>query len=294
MGLMLNWMPGVTHVPRGGGSPIPGPNNVIVLHTTETDRPASYNGTEPHFEVYGGEEVSDAQAIRQFIPLDSSAKALYNAAGGVETNRRAGHIVQIEIVWRAANARNMTDTLLRRVALVSAFIRSQMDVPLQAPPQPWWQPGTIATEDGPLRFSWSTWNVYAGFCAHVHVPENDHWDAGDFPWSRFLTFLAPEGDLNVEQILAALDALNDKIDLAIALGTHNKTVMDEWKREMGDWVKDSNWHNLGEALAAKDAAAARRLEEWGLYLRGLIEGLPAATGGPAVIRDGETVKITRA
>lgn len=280
---MLNWMDGITHDPRGGVAPIPGDKNVIVFHTTETDRPASYSGTEPHFEVYGGEEVSDAQAIRQFIPLDSGAKALYNESGGVETNRRAGHIVQIEIVWRAAKAADMPDTLLRRLALVVSFIRSQIDVPLVAPPD-----GFTDEAHGGRRFGPDEWNNYAGFAGHGNVPENDHWDPGMFPWDRFLTFLGSEGDLTMAQF----DALNTKLDMLLSKGQFANDTLARLTSGRGD---SPNTYGDAEAFNALINTIRRRQEEWGLALLDRIQKLEAAVAaGSKGLQSGDTVKITRA
>lgn len=242
------WMPGVNHVPRGGGAPTSGPNNVIVLHTTETDGPASYSGTEPHFEV-----GLPSQGTRQFIPLDSSSMALYNAPGGVETNRRAGHIIQIEIVWRAANTPNMSDTLLEELAKCVRFIRSQIDVPLVSPPQGWWMPGTIAVVDSALRFSWADWLVYAGFCAHANVPENDHWDVGDFPWDRFIQILNAGDTVTPEQLKSILDAIaNQQL-----------------------WVSD-----LAKRLSVIDGRVADLHARMSERKNGLLDPGEAATSGP--------------
>ncbi len=257
-------MPGVVHVPRGGGALVPGDKNVIVFHTTETDRQASYEGNEPHFEVYGSEAVSDAQAIRQFIPLDSPAKALWNEKGGVETNRRAGNVWQIEIVWRAGNARNMPDLLLNRLAQTVRFIRSQGEVPLAGPPQGWWMPGTIAVVDSPLRFSWADWNAYAGFCAHANVPENDHWDAGDFPWDRFVQILTQsEGGLTMADVDAILAKIQNTHDFLGRLASGKDSVPD-----FQGSAKD--FHSLIESIS-------RRVEDWGAFLNEKIS-LLGATG----------------
>lgn len=185
------WMPGAAIIDRGGSIPVQdnGPV-VVVLHTTETDGPASYNGTEPHFEV------SMDVGIKQFISLSRTAKALYNGPGGTETNRRKGRIWQIEIVWRAANSANMPDKLLFLVAEVITFLRSERpDLRLVGPPQGIWAPGTIAVEDSPLRFSFSAWENFGGICGHVNVPENDHWDPGRIDLERLFTFVRQlEGD----------------------------------------------------------------------------------------------------
>ena len=189
---MQEWMPGVRHVDRGGGVPVQddGPT-VIVLHTTETDGPASYNGTEPHFEVHDADN-----GTIQFVSLARTAKALYNAPGGGETNRRRGRIIQIEMVWRAGNASAMPVSLLARVARVIRFVREQFpDLSLVAPPQGFHgaEFGTIAIVDSPLRFSFPAWEEFGGICGHQHVPENDHWDPGRIPFDRLVSLVGGAG-----------------------------------------------------------------------------------------------------
>lgn len=287
---MQNWMDGITHVPRGGGIPIPGDENVVVWHSTETNGPASYNGSEPHWEVYGGDEVSDEEAIRQFVPLDSSSKALWNEPGGVETNRRSGHIIQIELVWHAADAANMPDTLLRRAAMVARFIESQMVVPRAAPPQGWWMPGTIAVVNSPLRFSYGAWagtatnRPYAGHCAHVNVPENDHWDVGPWPWERFLTFLAPEGELTmaqVEDINAKLDTLLSKDQFANDVLTRMVQLFGPLNDAYGDAESFSLFF---QGLALSVAGTTSAVEQLRAEVRAIRPGGLTATEVAAVVK----------
>lgn len=221
---MLEWMPGVDQIDRGGSVPVQddGPT-VVVLHTTESGGPAVYDGTEPHFEVFDTGSGDLLDGTRQFISLAHTAKALYNAPGGGETNRRRGRIIQIEIVWRAANAPNMPDSLLRRVAAVVAFVRQQFpDLRMVAPPQGFHgaEFGTIAIVNSPLRFTVEEWEAFGGICGHQHVIENDHWDPGRIDIDKLIAFVggADEEDpfmaLSAEQqedLLDTTKATNDEV-----------------------------------------------------------------------------------
>lgn len=185
MAITQPWMPGVQKIDRGGGTPVSsdGPT-VVVLHTTETKNPASYAGTEPHFEV------SPSNTI-QYVSLANTAKALYNAPGGVETNRRRGRIIQIEIVGYAGSIADISDAHLDRIAEVLRFVRAQLPFPLAGPPQGFHGADEgiypyIASEGSPIRFSFAAWEAFGGICGHQHVPENDHWDPGHFPLARLL------------------------------------------------------------------------------------------------------------
>ncbi len=181
---------------------------VVVLHSTETDGPASYNGTEPHFEVYVS-PIGGVQ-IRQFIALSNTAKALYNAAGGVETNRRAGHVIQIEIVGRAGQAQDWPDAKLQAVAKVVRWIREQLPFALNIPRHGFRGAGegiVLASEDSPIRFTFAEWNAFEGICGHQHLPENDHWDPGRINIQRLLVLIQEEDDMTTEDRLLLLEIL---------------------------------------------------------------------------------------
>lgn len=194
---MREWMPGAIHIDRGGGIPVQdsGPA-VLVLHTTEGSRPASYNNSEPHFEVYLSPQGEIE--VRQYVSLARTAKALYNAPGGVETNRRRGRIIQIEMVGFAEKAREVPEALIRGVAEVLAFVRTQFPgLMLEQPPVGFHGPeaGFIAHAKSHLRFDFPGWETFGGVCGHQHVPENDHWDPGAFPISKLFQFVREiEGD----------------------------------------------------------------------------------------------------
>lgn len=190
------WCPWAIRDDRRGSSSQDLDDAIVVLHTTETNGPASYSGTEPHFEV------SLQAGVIQFHPLDVYAKALYNAPGGIETNRRAGGVIQIEIVWHAGDAADMPDELLRRLAELLVWIGAQIGKPLVPCPQGFHGAGegmVLASEDSPIRFhdaaEWRSPGLTTGVawsvCAHQHVDENDHWDTGALPWARLAQFFGP-------------------------------------------------------------------------------------------------------
>ena len=181
--MTVDWMPGVTHIDRSGanvmatdGSP------VVVLHITVTNEPASYKGTEPHFEV-----AQDGSVI-QYVAMSRNAKALWNEPAGVETNRQ-GICHQIEMVWEdPLTCDQMSDVQLRAVAAVCVFIHEQTGVRFVPPPMGFYSDERpLASVDGVLRMSFDEWTEWNGFVGHVNVPENDHWDPGRFPWDRFMS-----------------------------------------------------------------------------------------------------------
>ena len=104
--------------------------------------------------------------------FDQYAKALRNAPGGVQTNR------DTVLQWELAGY------------LGSGTPSGEFDI-LTAPDSYWEQVGALV---GPVLRSWGvqahmptdwtpsgrmsmgTWDNFSGLCAHVHAPENTHWD----------------------------------------------------------------------------------------------------------------------
>lgn len=159
-----------------------------VLHTTETD---SYT---PSTKDYYGRDVwphatigiKDGRGhIWQHIPINRAARALKNAAGGVETNNT--HAIQCEIVWRAQNAPTMPDELLTAIATWMRWVEASVGV--QPVAARFYGPGegiVVASSTSPARMSPDQWHAFNGWCGHQHVPENDHWDPGAIPINRLL------------------------------------------------------------------------------------------------------------
>ena len=85
-------------------------------------------------------------------------------------------------MWRAHNARNMPDELLRKAARVIAFTKRQVPaLPIAFAPQGFFGDDagfTLARPDARQRFSFADWDRFSGICGHQHVPENGHWDPG--------------------------------------------------------------------------------------------------------------------
>lgn len=178
------------------GSKFPGAPmrpNVIVLHTTEGSGWPDYQGggTTPHLTVRPLPGTKRLQ-VRQHLPLDRSARALRNEAGGVETNTL--NCIQIELVgtcdprqqgkgmmfwpdapaWAVDGLGDVLATLHElypAIPLTSGVPGGRM-LHWAAYPSSF---GTRAKQ----RMTGNEWRRFKGVCGHQHVPENSHGDPGD-------------------------------------------------------------------------------------------------------------------
>lgn len=181
---MAVWLPGWPRdesiLGAGGGSYTSGPGKFL-WHTTEGSWDGSMSVfrsrlTAPHVMV-------DPKARRrvQFIPLDRSAYALRNEAGGVETNRE--QVLQVEVVWWAARAHELTDgdlEWLGREVLAPMVAAAPFPIAVDRFPT-FYGPDagfTLATPDARQRMPAGVWDSFSGQVGHQHVPENSHWDPG--------------------------------------------------------------------------------------------------------------------
>lgn len=149
-----------------------------VLHTTETDwyHPTgelpthTYDGYGHNYFPHATITLDEAGhgVIYHHIPVNRAARALVNAAGGVQTNNDSA--VQCEIVWRAAKAPAMPKALLDAVADWMRWVEAVTGVPRKA--------AKFAPPNVNVRMSGLDWDNFSGWCGHQHVPENTHTDPG--------------------------------------------------------------------------------------------------------------------
>jgi hypothetical protein len=135
----------------------------------------------PHFAI----EPSSKRKV-QYIPLTYSAAALFNAPGGVETNR--AHAIQVEIVGRAAETHTWSDDWLKFIgSFIADVVNAGVPVDINNYPKFYGSgDGLIASSSGFQRFKPDQWNSFNGVCGHQHVPENDHWDPGKLNIARVI------------------------------------------------------------------------------------------------------------
>ena len=181
----------------GGGTYVGGPFRGVI-HTTEGGWDGSLgefkNGLKAPHVMAAPPSHPDGPRIVQFISLDRSAYALFNAEGGVETNRLGA--LQVEVVGFAKDSPTLTDNDL-------AWIGREVIGPMTRA-----APGPIKLE-GPEFFgeedfqamSASAWESFNGWCGHQHVPENVnvHWDPGKIDIQAIFDAASGEGFSIVDQ-----------------------------------------------------------------------------------------------
>jgi len=147
-----------------------------ILHTTESDpgtgaATSSYllrNGIEPHYVI----DPSDGY-LATLTYSGTYAKALTNLPGGVETNRREGGVIQVEIVGRAAECGGYD-------AVWYARLRDQLAEISLAHNIAW------TFRPDPTRLTFTEWDdpSLTGWLGHCHVPENNHTDPGTLDYTQ--------------------------------------------------------------------------------------------------------------
>lgn len=113
---------------------------------------------------------------RQLLSWDKHARSLRNKRGGVETNNRAVPVYQYEIVGYSERVTEYPDSWYEWLA---HDLRVNVCKPLGIPivfPVPFiayneHPPSSYGVNNG-VRMSFEEWEVFAGICGHMHVPEN--------------------------------------------------------------------------------------------------------------------------
>lgn len=168
----------------------------LLLHTTEgtsvptyADRNGRKGASAPNFTLMP--DIARKRATwYQHFRVDSSARALENRAGGVETN--TDDVVQVELVgtcdpkthakWTAQNVPHIywpeaPDWLLEEIAEFLAWLHEEHGVPLVAAPE--WLAYPSSYGNTSARFTFDEWRKFKGVCGHQHAPENSHGDPGN-------------------------------------------------------------------------------------------------------------------
>jgi len=173
--------------------------NVAALHTTEGTTVPTYGGggSAPNFTALP-DFKNKRLAWYQHFRVDSSARALANRYGGVETNTL--NVVQVELVgtcdptthakWVKAGYQHIywpeaPDWALEDVADFLAWAHEEHGIPLSGPSSWPAYPKSYANGGG-QRMTGAQWSSFKGVCGHMHVPENDHGDPGSIDFAKLL------------------------------------------------------------------------------------------------------------
>lgn len=209
----------------------PGPRR-LVLHTTEGNTVASamaaykVKHVAPHFTV-----DADKDIFVQHLNTSLAASALRNEPGGVQTNR-AGRVIQIEIVGFASQSHNLPADQLKYLGKIIRLICSREGIsPYNHPEFVGTDSGLIASSHAAQRFSPGEWMSFSGVCGHQHVPENEHWDPGKFPYDRTMALSAPP-PAPVPPPPAPPLPLETDMFLVTQQSTNNLWIMEEKRRTL--------------------------------------------------------------
>ncbi|MGW0708230.1 peptidoglycan-binding protein [Streptomyces sp. NPDC002643] len=192
-----------------GGDPMQ--VNVVVLHTTEGPSLPDYGGGTSAPNLTAVPDLA-AKKLRwyQHFDIETSARALVNLRGGVETNTM--NVCQVELVgtcdpkthtrWKASGRSHVywpdaPDWALRGIARFLAWMHEEHGVPLTGP-KSWPAYPSSYGNGGGQRLTGARWTDFKGVCGHMHVPENTHGDPGAVDFARVLKYARTELDLDLD------------------------------------------------------------------------------------------------
>ncbi|MFG2400782.1 hypothetical protein [Streptomyces lydicus] len=170
--------------------------NTIVWHSTEGTSLPTYSGgaIAPNLTAVPnwGKKRLDWY---QHFGFDTSARALVNRAGGVETNTL--NVCQVEIVGTCDPATHkrwgstphlympeLPDWAIRDLAAFARWAHDEHGVPLSSGVTFKAYPASYGSNG--VRMNGGEWMAFSGHCGHQHVPENDHGDPGALPMAAIL------------------------------------------------------------------------------------------------------------
>jgi hypothetical protein len=171
--------------------------NVVVLHTTEGRTLPDYSGGASAPTLTAVPDLA-AKKLKwyQHFDIDTSARALVNLSGGVETNTL--NVCQVELVgtcdptthtkWGSSPHvywPQAPDWALSELAVFLRWMHAEHGVPLSGPAKWPAYPSSYGSAAG-ARMSGAQWNAFSGVCGHLHVPENVHGDPGAIDFNRLI------------------------------------------------------------------------------------------------------------
>lgn len=165
------WHPDAIRVPYSDAGPFVTGRPKLVWHTTEGVGLPVYAGSQPHFTL----NPANGQ-LHQHIPINRAAKTLKHPPGTVETNR--ANAIQVELRGFASLTGTWPKAYYENIAKLARWIEDNAGVPSVS---------TVEFKRGVARLTPQAWLNYTGHIGHCHVPNNDHWDPGNFRIAEVLT-----------------------------------------------------------------------------------------------------------
>ena len=162
-GVVGGFHPGATRTQLAAPLGFVGAKPKLVWHTTEGYGLPVYSGSCPHFTLN-----PKTGELWQHVPITGGAYALENHAGGVETNR--ANAIQVELIGFARDTGVWPKSYYVNIARLARWIEKHAGVPRRCG----------VTFRASSSYKVRDWYGYAGHCGHQHVPENIHWDPGEF------------------------------------------------------------------------------------------------------------------
>lgn len=164
----------IAHITADRRATAEAPLNLVPFADLRSFFTGSGQGRAPHilWDPFTG-------AFAQFFPATSRSKAVFDAAGGVRTNRTGKVVIQIEALFfphcRVSDKvfARLVDTPCNGWFTLNAWINS-WGVP---DVWPMGRPTSLSRNTCPTDI----WRSRGGWYAHAHVPENDHVDPGSWP-----------------------------------------------------------------------------------------------------------------
>ncbi|WP_329368680.1 hypothetical protein OG896_24425 [Streptomyces sp. NBC_00669] len=173
--------------------------NAIVWHSTEGASLSTYSGGAVAPTLTAVPNWTTEKLVwSQHFDFDTSARALVNAPGGVQTNTL--NVAQVEVVgtcdpathasWTKSGGQHLympelPDWAIRDLAAFARWAHTEHGVPLTSGLRWASYPGSYGTTNG-VRMSGAAWTAFRGHAGHQHVPENDHGDPGSLPMAAIL------------------------------------------------------------------------------------------------------------
>lgn len=188
--------------------------NAVVWHSTEGASLPGYNGGAVAPTLTAVPNWTSQKLVWvQHFDFGTSARALVNAPGGVQTNTL--NCAQVEIVgtcdpsthtsWTKRGVRHLympelPDWAIRDLGAFARWARDEHGVPLVSGVRWASYPGSYGATNG-VRMANAAWTAFRGHAGHQHVPENDHGDPGSLPMAAILAAATNplEDDMTPEQ-----------------------------------------------------------------------------------------------